>query len=139
MSDRLPIVYIARHGETAWSLTGQHTGLTDLPLTEHGQRNARNLGKRLAGIKFTRVYCSPLQRARHTCELAGFLNQAIIDPDLVEWDHGDYDGTTTAEILAQRPDWELFPMAALAGRVRSKSFFSRFGVHRDRLSSTTRR
>ena len=108
MSDSLPIVYIARHGETAWSLSGQHTGLTDLPLTEHGQRNARNLGKRLAGIKFTRVYCSPLQRARHTCELAGFLNQAIIDPDLVEWDYGDYEGKTTAEILAQRPDWELF-------------------------------
>ena len=108
MSDSLPIVYIARHGETAWSLSGQHTGLTDLPLTEHGQRNARNLGKRFAGIRFTRVYCSPLQRARHTCELAGFLNQAIIDPDLVEWDYGDYEGKTTAEILAQRPDWELF-------------------------------
>ena len=108
MSGSLPIVYIARHGETAWSLSGQHTGLTDLPLTEHGQRNARNLGKRLAGIPFARVFCSPLQRARHTCELAGFLNQAIIDPDLVEWDYGDYEGKTTAEILAQRPDWELF-------------------------------
>ena len=108
MSDDLPIVYIARHGETAWSLSGQHTGLTDLPLTEHGQRNARNLGRRLAGIQFTRVFCSPLQRARQTCELAGFQAQAIIDSDLVEWNYGDYEGKTTPEILAQRPGWELF-------------------------------
>ncbi|MFO1475584.1 MAG: histidine phosphatase family protein [Verrucomicrobiota bacterium] len=108
MSDSLPIVYLARHGETAWSLTGQHTGLTDLPLTPHGELNARNLGTRLAGLKFARVFCSPLQRARKTCELSGFGAGAVIDPDLVEWNYGEYEGKTSAEILAERPDWELF-------------------------------
>lgn len=108
MSAALPIVYLARHGETAWSLTGQHTGLNDLPLTERGERNARRLGDRLAGLSFARVFASPLQRARRTCELAGFGSVAIVDPDLVEWNYGDYEGRTTAEILAQRPDWELF-------------------------------
>ena len=108
MNDSLPIVYLARHGETAWSLTGQHTGLTDLPLTPRGERNARRLQERLQGLTFTRVFASPLQRARHTCELAGFGAAAEVDPDLVEWNYGDYEGRTTAQILAQRPDWELF-------------------------------
>jgi broad specificity phosphatase PhoE len=108
MSDNLPIVYLARHGETAWSLTGQHTGLTDLPLTAHGERNARSLGQRLAGINFAKAFCSPLQRACRTCELAGFKAQAQIDADLVEWNYGEYEGKTSAEILAQRPNWELF-------------------------------
>ena len=108
MSDNLPIVYLARHGETAWSLTGQHTGLTDLPLTIRGERNAINLGQRLSGINFSSVLCSPLQRARRTCELAGFGAAASIDADLVEWNYGDYEGRTSAQILAQRPDWELF-------------------------------
>ncbi len=108
MSDNLPIVYLARHGETAWSLTGQHTGLTDLPLTSRGERNAASLGKRLTGLNFSNVLCSPLQRARRTCELARFGAVATIDADLVEWNYGDYEGKTSAEILGQRPDWELF-------------------------------
>ena len=103
-----PAIYLARHGETAWSLTGQHTGLTDIPLTEHGEKNARSLGKRLKGMTFAHVFTSPLQRAKRTCELAGFAAVAQIDPDLVEWDYGDYEGRTTAEIHKQRPDWKLF-------------------------------
>ena len=108
MSAPLPIVYLARHGETAWSLTGQHTGLTDLPLTEKGQRNARGLGKGLEGLTFAKVLTSPLQRARRTCELAGLGAQAEVNPDLVEWDYGQYEGRTSADILKERPDWQLF-------------------------------
>lgn len=108
MSEALPVVYIARHGETAWTVTGQHTGLTDLPLTERGERNARRLAERLAGQRFARVYTSPLVRAARTCALAGFGAVAEVDPDLVEWDYGAYEGRTSAEIHAERPDWELF-------------------------------
>jgi len=108
MSEELPIIYLARHGETAWSLTGQHTGLTDLPLTERGERNARQLGERLRGLTFAKVYTSPLQRAARTCELAGFGAVGEVDRDLVEWDYGQYEGRRTAEIRAERPDWELF-------------------------------
>ena len=104
----LPVVYLARHGETAWTVTGQHTGLTDLPLTERGERNALRLGKRLAGLVFAKVFTSPLQRAVRTCELAGFGAAAEVDPDLVEWNYGDYEGVRTAEIHAIRPDWQLF-------------------------------
>jgi broad specificity phosphatase PhoE len=108
MSEALPVVYLARHGETAWSLSGQHTGRTDLPLTERGERNARALGERLRGMTFAKVLTSPLQRAVRTCELAGFGAVAEIDPDLVEWDYGEYEGRRTAEIHAERPDWQLF-------------------------------
>jgi probable phosphoglycerate mutase len=108
MSESLPIVYLARHGETAWSLSGQHTGLTDLPLTEHGERTAHQLGERLKELTFATVWTSPLQRAARTCELAGFGALAEIDRDLVEWDYGQYEGRRTAEIRAERPDWELF-------------------------------
>lgn len=108
MSAKLPIIYLARHGETAWSLSGQHTGLTDLPLTEEGERTACRLGRRLAGLVFAKVYTSPLQRARRTCELAGFGAIAEIDRDLVEWNYGQYEGRTGAEIRAERPDWQLF-------------------------------
>ena len=108
MPIHLPIIYLARHGETAWSLTGQHTGLTDLPLTARGERNARRLGDRLQGQTLAKVLTSPLQRARRTCELAGFGTRAEIDPDLVEWNYGKYEGRTTADILKERPDWELF-------------------------------
>jgi broad specificity phosphatase PhoE len=87
MSENLPVVYLARHGETAWSLTGQHTGLTDLPLTERGERTARRLGERLKGLTFAKVFNSPLQRASRTCELAGFGAVAEIDSNLVEWDY----------------------------------------------------
>jgi probable phosphoglycerate mutase len=108
MSNPLPIVYLARHGETAWSVSGQHTGLTDLPLTPNGERNAQRLGDRLKGVAFAKVFTSPLQRAQRTCELAGFDVQAEVDRDLVEWNYGEYEGKTSAEIHAQRPDWELF-------------------------------
>jgi len=91
-SEELGVIYMARHGETAWSRTGQHTGLTDLPLTEQGERNARRLGERLKGLTFTKVFTSPLRRAMRTCELAAFGSVAKADPDLVEWDYGDYDG-----------------------------------------------
>jgi len=108
MNEVLPVVYIARHGETAWSLSGQHTGRTDLPLTPNGERNARRLGERLKGLTFLKVFTSPLQRASRTCELAGFGPVAERDPDLVEWDYGRYEGLRSAEILAERPDWQLF-------------------------------
>jgi broad specificity phosphatase PhoE len=104
----LPTVFLARHGETAWSLSGQHTGLTDLPLTERGEANARTLAGRLAGMTFSLVLTSPLVRARRTCELAGFGDVAVADRDLVEWNYGDYEGKRTAEILAGRPGWKLF-------------------------------
>jgi broad specificity phosphatase PhoE len=108
MNETLPVVYLARHGETAWSLSGQHTGLTDLPLTDRGERNAHKLGEQLRGRRFARVFTSPLRRAARTCELAGFGAQADIDRDLREWNYGEYEGLRTAEIHAKRPDWQLF-------------------------------
>jgi probable phosphoglycerate mutase len=105
---RLPTVYLARHGETAWSLTGQHTGLTDLPLTKQGEENARSLGRYLKPLQFDRVWCSPLLRARRTCELAGYSDHAELDPDLVEWNYGRYEGKTSAEIQRERPDWNIY-------------------------------
>lgn len=104
----LPVTYLARHGETVWSASGQHTSYTDLPLTERGERNARRLRERLAGLVFAKVLTSPLQRAARTCELAGFGALAEVDPDLVEWNYGDYEGLRRADILAKRPGWELF-------------------------------
>jgi broad specificity phosphatase PhoE len=108
MSDSLPVVYLARHGDTAWSVSGQHTGLSDLPLTPNGEQNAERLGERLKGMTFAKVFTSPLQRAKRTCELAGYAAVAEIDPDLVEWDYGQYEGLTTVEIHRERPDWDLF-------------------------------
>jgi probable phosphoglycerate mutase len=108
MSSQLPVVYLARHGETAWSLTGQHTGLTDLPLTGRGEQNAQALGARLAGLHFGKILTSPLQRASRTCELAGFGDRAEVDRDLLEWNYGKYEGLDTRQILAGRPDWQLF-------------------------------
>ena len=108
MSEGLPVLYLARHGETAWSRSGQHTSLTDLPLTEAGQRQADYLGRRLKGQRFARIFTSPLQRAADTCERAGFGDVAEIDPDLLEWNYGRYEGRTSAEIHAERPDWDLF-------------------------------
>jgi probable phosphoglycerate mutase len=96
MSKVLPIIYLARHGETAWTLSGQHTGLTDLPLTERGERNAYRLEERLRGLSFARVFTSPLQRATRTCELAGFGGVAEIDRDLLEWNYGAYEGRLTS-------------------------------------------
>jgi len=104
----LPLALLARHGETDWSLSGRHTGLADLPLTERGERRAQRLGERLSGLQVAHVFASPLQRARRTCELAGFGRRAVVDPDLVEWNYGEYEGLRTAEIRAQRPEWQLF-------------------------------
>src|SRR5437762_13484021 len=103
MSEILPVIYLARHGETAWSLSGQHTGLTDVPLTERGERNARRLGELLAGLAFSRVFTSPLQRAARTCELAGFAAVVEGDGDLVEWNHGGYEGLRMVESHGRRP------------------------------------
>lgn len=108
MSAALPQVFLARHGETAWTLSHQHTGRTDIPLTERGERNARRLGERLRDHQFVKVFTSPLQRARRTCELAGYGAVATVDADLVEWNYGAYEGKTTAEIRRERPDWDLF-------------------------------
>jgi broad specificity phosphatase PhoE len=104
----LPVVYLARHGGTAWSASHRHTGSTDLPLTPEGELEAIQLGDRLEGMAFAGVFTSPLQRAVRTCELAGFASAATVDLDLVEWDYGAYEGRTTAEIRAERPDWQLF-------------------------------
>ena len=108
MSETLPVLYIARHGNTAWTHTGQHTGLTDLPLTSDGERNAVRLGERMKGMKFAKVFTSPLQRASRICELSGFGGGAETDPDLVEWNYGKYEGLTSAQILEQHPHWDLF-------------------------------
>jgi len=108
VSEPYPVIYLARHGETAWSLSGQHTGLTDLPLTKDGEDAARRLGERLKGLSVTKVFTSPLQRAARTCELAGFGAVAQFDPDLVEWNYGKYEGLRTSEIQRIRPDWKLF-------------------------------
>ena len=107
-SNIFPVIYLARHGETAWSRNGRHTGVTDLPLTEQGERNAVQLRARLVGFMFAKVLTSPLQRAKRTCELAGFGDVAEVDPDVVEWNYGDYEGVRTADIHGKRPDWELF-------------------------------
>ncbi len=133
MSDALPVVYLARHGETAWSLSGQHTGKTDLPLTQRGERNARSLGERLRGLTFARVYTSPLQRAVRTCELAGFGAMAQIDPDLCEWDYGQYEGLRTAEIHKDRPDWQLFRDGCPGGETPQQ-----IGARADRVVSRLR-
>src|SRR5215475_1584833 len=101
-------LWLIRHGETEWSLSGAHTGRTDIPLTERGQSNAVALGKLLAGHRFALVLTSPMQRARETCRLAGFGDIAQVEPDLCEWDYGDYEGKSTPEIRRERPDWCLW-------------------------------
>lgn len=106
MSPLLPTVYLVRHGETAWSLSGQHTGRTDIPLTPNGEAVAATIRHRLAGLTFARVLSSPLSRAKRTAELAGFSPE--LDPDLQEWDYGEFEGKTSAEIRAVRPGWLLF-------------------------------
>lgn len=108
MSGALPTVTIVRHGETAWSATGQHTGRRDIPLTPRGEGMARDVGERLRGRSFAKVFTSPLQRAFRTCELAGFGGVAEVLPDLMEWSYGDYEGLLKAEILKTRPDWRIF-------------------------------
>jgi probable phosphoglycerate mutase len=102
------VIVLVRHGETEWSRSGQHTSRTDLPLIEEGRRRAEEIGERLGGRSFALVLCSPLLRARETCELAGFGNGAVLSDDLREWDYGDYEGLTTAQIHHDRPDWNLW-------------------------------
>lgn len=101
-------IVVVRHGETEWSATGRHTSRTDLPLTEEGRERARLLAPQLAGRSFSLVLCSPLRRARETCELAGFGDVAEICDDLHEWDYGEYEGLTTPQIREQRPDWNMW-------------------------------
>jgi len=108
VSTVLPDVYLVRHGETRWTLSGQHTGLTDLPLTAVGEEQARGLLGRLKSVTFAKVLTSPLQRARRTCELCDHGSVAEVDRELVEWNYGDYEGRTRAEILVDRPDWLIF-------------------------------
>ncbi len=107
MAGHSPLIYLARHGETEWSLTGQHTGRVNLPLTPKGEQDAVKLGERLRPIPFAHVFTSPLQRALRTSVVAGYPN-AVRDDDLMEWDYGDYEGKRSAEIKAERPDWRLF-------------------------------
>jgi len=133
VAEALPVIYLARHGETAWTLSGQHTGRTDLPLTEIGERNGRALGTRLRGLAFAKVLTSPLQRAFRTCELAGFGNAAERDPDLMEWDYGEYEGRRTAEILVERPDWQLFRDGCPGGETADQ-----VGARADRVISRVR-
>lgn len=104
----LPRIYLIRHGETEWSLSGQHTGRTDLALTERGEQDARKLTARLGTVAFSRVFTSPLLRARRTCELAGLGDAAEIEADAVEWDYGDYEGQRLADIRKGCPDWNIF-------------------------------
>jgi broad specificity phosphatase PhoE len=106
VTSQLPEIYLVRHGQTAWALSGRHTGRSDIPLTPVGEENARRVGPRLAGIAFARVFTSPSLRARRTCELAGFAAMAKIDPDLAEWDYGQYEGLTSVEIHKNNPTWQ---------------------------------
>jgi broad specificity phosphatase PhoE len=128
-----PLLYLGRHGETAWSLSGQHTGRTDLPLTENGEREAVALGGRLRGLVFAKVLTSPSRRAVRTCELAGFGGVSANDADLAEWDYGEYEGRLTAEILAERPDWQLFRDGAPGGESPEQ-----VGVRADRVIARIR-
>jgi broad specificity phosphatase PhoE len=112
MGDRMREIWLVRHGETEWSRSGAHTGRTDLPLTAAGRENAAALGRYLArylaGRQFSLVLCSPMERARETCRLAGFGDAARVEPNLCEWDYGDYEGRTTADIQKEIPGWSLW-------------------------------
>jgi broad specificity phosphatase PhoE len=133
VSETVPIIYLARHGETAWTLSGQHTGRTDLPLTERGERNARRLEERFRGLTFAKVFTSPLQRAARTCALAGFGAAAEIDRDLLEWDYGEYEGRRTVDIHKERPDWQLFRDGCPGGESPSE-----IGTRADRVVKRVR-
>ena len=113
-------LYLIRHGQTAWSLSGQHTGQTDLPLTKEGERQASNLAAYLGGIEFSKILTSPLQRARRTCELAGLNYHCEIEPDLVEWNYGEYEGLTSDEIEKHQTRWNLFRDGAPGGESPSE-------------------
>jgi len=132
-TSELPRVYLVRHGETAWTITGQHTGRTDLPLTPRGEEEARGLLPHLDDLRQATVFTSPLQRARRTCELAGFAEGARMDPDLVEWDYGEYEGTRTADIRRERPGWRLYADGCPDGETAAM-----VGVRADRVIARVR-
>jgi broad specificity phosphatase PhoE len=126
LKHELSIAYLARHGETAWTLSCQHTGLTDLPLTEHGEHAARRLGERLERVTFAKVFTGPSQR---TGELSGV--RPVADPDLVEWNYGKYEVRRGDEIRAERPDWNLFCDSCLGGETPQQ-----VSARADRITTT---
>jgi broad specificity phosphatase PhoE len=126
-------VFAVRHGETAWSLTGQHTGATDIPLTDNGCRVAERMRPMLARNAFTLVLCSPMQRARETCELAGFGDRAEVDGDLSEWNYGKYEGLTPKQIHAAVPGWLIFRDGCPGGEVPEQ-----VGARVDRIIARSR-
>ena len=134
MIESLLVVHLARPDETAWSLSGQHTGLSDLPLTDHGERNARRLADPLKGLSLRKVFTSPLQRAMRSCELAGFGAQGEIDRDLLEWNYDEYEDCRAEEIHAKRPDWQLFRDGYPAGESPQQ-----VGAGADRVVKRTRK
>lgn len=107
-SSSLPRIYLVRHGETEWARLGKHTGKSDVPLIAQGENDAKALRPRLSGTTFTHVFTSPRQRARRTCELAGYSAVAQVEPDVSEWDYGDYEGLTADEIRAAHPSWSIY-------------------------------
>ncbi|MDB6170270.1 MAG: phosphoglycerate mutase [Verrucomicrobia bacterium] len=119
---QLPRIHLIRHGETEWSLSGRHTSRTEIPLTSEGEDQARRLGEQLRHVEFSRVFTSPRLRARQTCELAGFGPVAEVEAELREWDYGDYEGRTSAEIRAARVDWNLFVDGAAGGETPAQVF-----------------
>ncbi len=126
-------LFIIRHGETQWSLSGRHTGTSDIALTAHGEGEARDLRPRLERIDFSLVACSPRLRARRTCELAGLSADAELDPDLAEWDYGDYEGLRTVEIVKMRPDWNIFAVGCPGGETPAA-----IGLRADRVIARLR-
>jgi probable phosphoglycerate mutase len=126
-------VFAIRHGETAWSLSGQHTGTTDIPLTDNGRKLAERMRPVLARFPFELVLCSPLRRARETCELTGFGDKAVIEPDLVEWNYGEYEGLTPKQIHAVAPGWLIFRDGCPAGEVPEQ-----VGARADRVIARSR-
>lgn len=128
MRSAFPEIYLVRHGETEWSVSGRHTGRSDIPLTENGEAAARGLAGRLPAQMFSAVWSSPSQRALKTCALAGFASESVTKPDLAEWDYGAYDGITTKDILAERPGWRLFRDGCPSGETAAD-----VGVRADRV------
>lgn len=126
-------VFAIRHGETAWSLSGQHTGTTDIPLTDNGRRLAARIGPVLGREVFALVFTSPLQRARETCELAGLGARAVLDPDLVEWNYGQYEGLTPKQINEKAPGWLIFRDGCPGGETPAQ-----VGTRADRIIARAR-
>jgi broad specificity phosphatase PhoE len=126
-------VFVMRHGETAWSVSGRHTGSTDIPLTDNGRRLAERLRPVLAREAFACVFVSPMRRARETCELAGLGNAALIDPDLAEWNYGEYEGLTPEQIHEKAPHWLIFRDGCPGGEMPE-----RVGTRVDRVVARVR-